>query len=931
MKKKEVLGLISIIIIFLILFLIIIYTPIINKYRNNGKLIINEVMANNKNTIVDSYGNSSDYIEIYNGNDYDINLEGYYLSDDNFDTKKWSFPDIILKSKEYLLVYASGLDKKDKELHTNFKLNNKGEVVTLSDPNGKSLSKLYYLKTMEDTSYGYNGQEYIYYYEGTPNKENGNNYSKDKINSTKKESKLVINEYMTNNISAYKSIDGKCYGMIELYNGNDYDINLEGYYLSDKYDNPSKYVFPNVTIKAKDYLLIYASGLNKNDKEIHTNFSLNNEDNILILSDNKKNEISKTYIIELNSNVSSGLYNSEWHFYKESSLGKENLDNYVNEQNISKKLRINEVSVLPNEVIEIKNISDETVNLNSYYISDKSGKKTKLPNVNLKQNQFYLVYGSDYYSYSGSKLYTGFHINSSSEELYLYENNMVIDTYKVGKLKSGISSGIDSDNKRVFYKNLTLGNENSKTTYEGYALAPTFSIDGGYVSKNTKIKLTSDGEIYYTTDGTFPTKNSKKYTGEITINKNTVIKAIAYKDNLIESDIISRTFIVDRKHDIAYISISTNYNDLFGNSGLFTHYSADIEKKVSFEFYESDGSLGTSFIAGTKLTGMDSRKRPQKSMAIYLRKEYGLQEVTYPFFKEGKTITYSSFTLRNAGEDPYGIRIQDTVLTYALKNQMDIDMQDYRPVVVYLNGEYYGLYNMREKLNGDYVKSKYEIEEDNFDLIKYAYPTSGSMTNYNKLYNYIMSNDPSNNSVYQYLKTQIDVQELCNYLIVESYYGNTDLGNIRYWKANNGKWRWMLYDLDWSLHNQTLDIGYPVITKRIPAATYLYSTIDISRRLYRNKEFKDLYLSTLAKHLKTTFKPDRMNKIIDELKSEIANEMPYHIKRWPDMHSSMSNWESNIKGFKTKLSNRYYNVLNRLQSDFNLSYNEYYKYFGDIK
>ena len=933
-QGKEILfSLVAIFTLFLVLFFIIVYTPIINKYRNNGELIINEVMYSNKNTIADSYGNFSDYIEIYNGYDYDINLEGYYLSDDNFETKKWKFPDVVIKSHDYLLVFVSGLNKYGDELHTNFKLDSNGEVVTLSDQNGNSLSKLYYLETFEDTSYGYNGNEYVYYYNGTPGDVNQGEFSVKPINVSKTESKIQINEYITDNVSAYKSIDGNYYSVIELYNDGDYDVNLEGYYLSDKYDNKYKYIFPNVVIKSKSYLVLFASGLNKYDEEIHTNFNLDGKDNILVLSDNHKNELSKIIVNKASSNVSFGYYNGTWHFYAKNSIGKVNDSDYLVDGVIKKDIAINEVSVLPNQVIEIKNLTDDSINLNKYYIGDKSGVKVKLPNISLKPNSFYLVYGSDKYSYNNGKLYTGFNINSSTEKIYLYDGEVVVDSYDVGKLKSNVSSGINELGKRVFYKNVTLGSSNSKDCFDGYSISPLFSQDGGYVDKGTKISLISsdESEIYYTLDGSFPTKNSNKYTSSIVIDKNTVIKAIAYKDGYIESDVVSRTFIVSRKHDVAFVSISTSDNDLYGNKGLLTDLYSEVDRKVSFEFYEPDGSFGVSFVAGSKLTGMDSRKRPQKSIAIYLRKEYGLQEVTYPFFKEGNTVTYSSFTLRNAGEDPFGIRIQDTVMSYALKNQMDIDMQDYRPVVVYLNGEYYGLYNMREKLNSDYVVSKHNIDKGNFDLIKYKTPVEGNINNYNNLISYINSHDPAIPSVYEYLKTQIDMQELCNYLIVESYYGNTDLGNIRYWKAYDGKWRWMLYDLDWSLWNTSISMSYPVIYKKIPAATYLASTYTISRRLYRNNEFKDLYLSTLSKHLKETFAPNRMNKIVDDLANEIRNEMPYHIARWSSMHSTMSAWESGINRFKSKIISRYNYVVNNLQADFGLSNNEYNKYFGDLK
>ena len=196
-----------------------------------------------------------DYIEIYNGYDYDINLEGYYLSDDNFNTKKWTFPNVTIKSHDYLLVFATGKESTENELHANFKLSKKGEVITLSDKNAKSLSKIYYLETLPDTSYGYNGNKYVYYYKGTPNELNKGLTNNDPIEEEKSKERIYINEYITNNLNIVKSKDGNYYPMIEIYNDSESDVNLEGYFLSND-KKIDKYIFPNnqrVGELAEDY------------------------------------------------------------------------------------------------------------------------------------------------------------------------------------------------------------------------------------------------------------------------------------------------------------------------------------------------------------------------------------------------------------------------------------------------------------------------------------------------------------------------------------------------------------------------------------------------------------------------------------------------------------------------------------------------------
>ena len=911
-------------ILFIILFVVIIFAPVQETYTMNGDLYINEVMSSNKETIAASNGKYYDYIELYNGNGYDINLEGYYLSDDNSNTKKFKFPEVTIKAHDYLLVYASGLTVTNtEEIHANFKIDSKGEIIFLFEPDGELISKLNVNSMLADTAYGFNGERYVYYYNGTPGKENTGEYSLKPITSLGSDIDVTINEYILDNVSSIKATDGKYYNMVELYNNGKTNINLEGFHLTNEEED---YIFPEITIKSHDYLVVYFSGLDKiEENSVHTTFKIDNKSKTLILLDNNKKMIDKVKVQELSRNISCGKYDDKWHLYNEPSFGKENTDNYIKDTT-KKEIIISEVSAVNPEAVEIKNISGTTINLQNYALSDKSGIVYKFGDTNLANN--------NYLSVNSSKL--GFSIGTIDEIVYLLKDNVIVDTFNVDKLRGGVSVGI-SNNKKVYYKNLTFGKENSSTYYLGYAMAPSFSIDGGYVESGTKVSLkVADGsKIYYTLDGSFPTNNSTLYKEPITITKNTVVKAISYKDNYLESDVVSRTFLVGRKHDLAVISISSNYNNLFGNTGLITNYTSNALKKISFEFYENDGSYGTSFVGEAKLSGNlgGSRDKAQKAMTLYLRKTYGNNTVTYPFFKDNDTLDYSSILLRNGGEDYMNIHIFDAALQVALKGT-NLDMQDYRPVVVYLNGEYYGISNMRDKLNSDYVSNTYDLEKDDLTIIKYSTATKGTTKEYNALVNYIRNHNTKDKAVYEYLKTQIDMEELCNYWIAQSFYGNTDLGNIKYWKSTDGKWRFMLYDIDWSLYYTSRSFNYPVISTNIPAVTYVYSTIDITRRLYQNSEFRDLYLTQLAYHLKNTFKPERMNKIIDELAQEIENEVPYHNTRWANTNSSMGSmntWKSNLTRFKTKVNTRYNYVVNNLKSSFNLSNADYDKYFGDLK
>ena len=921
MKKNNFFEKFSILFLFIILVVLMIVVPNMNTNINTGKLIINEIMLVNNNTIKDKFDKYSDYIELYNGNDYDVNLYGYYLTDTVKETKKWQFPDITIKAHEYLIVFASGKDLKEDELHTNFKLDSKGETVALSNSNAKVISKVYVKETLKDTSFGFNGKDYVYYYVGTPGEENAGDYSKDPIYEIKSDYKLKITEYMTNNLSYKKSFDEKFYSLIEIHNEDDKDINLKGFYLSDKEDNIIKYTFPDVTIKKDEYLVVYASGYNKiENNEVHTNFKLNNKDGILLLSSPNKALVDKVTLEKLDGNMSYGVYKDKWNIYGMPSFGKENTKDY-GKNNIKKDVIINEVSIYPKEAIELFNTTDEDIKLTGYSLSDKSGVSYNLDKYTIKKNGYLVMYESS----------LGFGINNTNEIIYLSNSGQVIDSFEVGRLVGNISTGI-TNGKKVYYKTITLGSKNSDTTYSGFSEVPSFSTNNGYAKKGDTVTLTTnDGsDIYYTTNGSFPTKSSTKYTKPIEITKNTVVKAISYKDGLIESDAISRTFITDRKHTISFVSITTNnmnfYKAYTGNPG---------EQKGNFELYDASGEYGISFTAGVKVSGRSSSLLPQKSISIYLRKRYGLTHVNYPFFDNLSYHNFSSLQLRNGGTDPSKTHIKDAVLSKILEGEMDIDSLAYKPVAVYVNGKYYGMYSLREKSNADYLESKYNIEKDNIDLIKKKRVVRGSRKDLDSLMSYIKSHDVTKSDFYEYIKTKVDVQELINYYIAQSFFSNSDLfaRNVGLWKEKNGKWRWIIYDLDYAYVNYETKAN--LYLNQNP---YYNSSLDMIVKLYRNKEFKDLYLKSLAKYLKTTFKPSRTRKIVDEMVKEIENEMKYHINRWYgyshiygwDYISSLSNWKNNMNSLKSSLKNRYNSIVNNLKNGFKLSNEEYKKYFSDL-
>ena len=316
--KREILYLI----IFFIVIALIAWLVPSKDYIQTGHLYINELLAKNTYSHKDNEGNYSDYIELYNGYDSDINLSGYHLSDSEFNTNKWTFPDITIKAKSYLIVYASGLDKCDLDnniCHTNFKLSSDGETITLSDDGNNIISKISYGSYLNDVSYGYYKGRYGFMKEPTPGKENGElipNFI------SHKDYTLSITEYMIKNKSSHYTVNGEYPDWIEIYNYGEKDINLANVNLTDNKDKLNKYKMPSIIIKAGEYKVIYLSEELNDDSVLHATFGLKENEDIILSVNNKI--IDKVTTTKLDSNVSYGIYNGSWYYYYTPTPGKVN-------------------------------------------------------------------------------------------------------------------------------------------------------------------------------------------------------------------------------------------------------------------------------------------------------------------------------------------------------------------------------------------------------------------------------------------------------------------------------------------------------------------------------------------------------------------------------------------------------------------------------
>ena len=602
--------------------------------------------------------------------------------------------------------------------------------------------------------------------------------------------------------------------------------------------------------------------------------------------------------------------------------------------------------------IELYNNDSVQVDISGFYITDNAKKldKWKFPTgTTIEAYSFLIVWADDTKQSEG--LHTNFSLKNKKEVVYFLNSNLeVLDSVIYGKQIVNTSYGrLNSiDTAWRYFSEPTPGALNSgfniNTTNK--CKPPKFKTKGGIYNDGLLLALkTKDSSVIrYTTDLTDPMLSSKIYDDKLQIDTSTCIKARAFSPNKLPSKVVTHTYIVNENTTLPVFSITTNPRNLFDDTigiytvgigtGQYANFSRGWERPINIEYFEN-GVSSFNTPAGVKIVGLHIRRFPQKALAVQLKKKYGAKSVKYKLFAEKDVFTYNNLVLRNSGNDVSKSFIRDGLMHSLLIGQMDIDYQSYKPVVVYLNGKYWGLYNLREKLNEYYLANNYGVDPKEIDLIENngLVVVDGDNVAYKKLEKLITEKDLSKDAVMDELATMMDVDEYINYLIAQIYYDNTDWPsmNIKCWRPKNedSKFRWLLFDTDFGFDGW-LEVGFTNTT--MDCATNTDKTKSwkspcwaneapgtlLIRKLLENNGFRNEFVQRFAMHISTTFKADRVIYFIDSLKGNIETDMPNQIARWGDI-KSMQSWNKEIEGMRTFAKNRPGFVLDHLNNFFNLN------------
>ena len=679
---------------------------------------------------------------------------------------------------------------------------------------------------------------------------------------------VVINEYCLST-SIHQDDDKDNSDWIELYNAGEAAISLKGWHLSDKAGNLDKWTFPDLTLQPKSFLMVYASSKNRvvAGSPLHTNFSLSADGEAIYLSDADGNIVHKTDSVAVPNNVSRGLSpdgSGNWFFFAEPT---------PNSVNTTKTYATSKTSIVTIEPVGGVCNSSVTVTMKSdgnapiYYTLDCT-------------------------------------VPTACDSL-LYKGPITIDSTTVVR-------AVTFDNELL----------PAQPTTQSYIFGKTLS----WVNRREDWEAENNGEGGWGGWGGWGGGFGWGDNGHYGPVVETGISKIAH----------------DEKFALPVFSLTMNPDDLWDyNTGIYVkgenaernepfygaNFHQDWERPIHIELYWTDGRQMLDQDAGVQIAGAYSRKNEQKSMALHARNAYGKKYFDAKLFDELDLTRFKSFTLRDSGNDFAVTHFRDAMITHLVANN-NIDIQAYQPAVIFLNGEFWGILNIREKLNEYYFESHYPyVDHEKVDILVVNTSTNsmaaseGDENDYNALINYVKSNNMADDACYQYVASLIDVDEYIEYMVSEIYGANSDWphNNVRVWKSKKrgGRWRWCLYDTDqsysiWGRDQSGEDRLGTCLDNNDSFGSRAWANVLFSN-LTKNETFRNKVANRFADRMNQEFLPDNINHLIDSLYANISKEIGYHNSRW-----NINAGEKEINDMKNFAQKRPSNMRKHLRSHFSV-------------
>ncbi|HZK33744.1 MAG TPA: CotH kinase family protein [Bacillota bacterium] len=696
-----------------------------------------------------------------------------------------------------------------------------------------------------------------------------------------------INEVMSSNTYVISDEDGDFPDWIELYNTGTKRIDLGGWFLSSEKGSPM-WEFPdNTYIRGGGHLLVWASGKNRQDRRdaLHTNFKISSSKANIFLSNPNGIEVDRLKVPSLGVNMSFGA-------------------------------------------------SRDGAETATIFETATPGK------------------------------------SNEAGGLYRHGLDSPVFSHKGGFYRSDFSLALASKDVKTVIRYTLDGSEpdeNSQIYAEPIAIADRSEEPNMYTDIHTSLPRRSM-EINKT-------------------KKATVVRARVYKEGYEPSSIATHTYFIGpdikNRYGLPIVALTTDSDNLFddekgiyvpgatfnswqlknpsmmarsSSSANYSQRGRAWERPAHLEYYDSMGQLRTAQDAGVRIHGRRTSSKAQKSLRLYARSEYDSQNVfALNIFDNlqgagtGEPISeYKRLVLRNSGDDWEHAMMRDSLMQGLVANR-DIATLASRPVVVFLNGEFWGIHYIQERLDRFYLESHYGANPDkvvvleNNGVLDEGY--AGDEAPYFEMLDFILSHDVSMEENYAYLNSLLDIDNYLDYFVINSYYNNVDWphNNVRLWRYKSedldgedrdidklpvgakvdqldGRWRFILYDTDMGFglgEDTSFNMLEWALQKESPASGDQWpATIILA--LLENEGFRHEFINRFADYMNTSFKTDVVTGKIDQISDEIMPSMEDHLARWALHGGSVDKWQENVNDLRTFAKDRPAYMKQHLEDRFGL-------------
>ncbi len=604
--------------------------------------------------------------------------------------------------------------------------------------------------------------------------------------------------------------------------------------------------------------------------------------------------------------------------------------------------------------IELYNDSNTAVDLSGWHLSDKESKPEKwvIPEgVTIEANGFLIFYcsGRDLQT-AGGELHTNFKLAQTKEDEVLMltlPNSSIVDFLPIGLTLVEHSHCRETDGSNT-WKIATAPTPGASNDFapmiDRYTVAPSMSSPAGYYAGNQTIYITNNEPnsiLRYTLDGTNPRASSPEYTDPIVVESTTVIKAQSFSNDpaILPGKMDFNTYFIDEDFSLAVFSVAADQVINLANG------NGDLIPIGSLEYFNIDKQREATSFGSLNRHGQDSWVLDHRSLDWVSRDEMGYSKaVQAPLFSYSDRPEYQKFMFRNSGDDNYpaiddfwhqgSTHIRDEyVQTLSQEGGMELDTRAVERVILFLNGQYWGVYGMRERpVDHDYTdeyynQGKYDVQYlSTWGNTEIQYGGIQAQQDWENLRDFILNSDMSDSSNYQIAEDSINMLSMIDYFIANLTVVASDWLNYNtgWWRGLNPdgkhkKWGYILWDLD-----ATFDyyINYSGVPNTNPDAdpcdleeiadfmdTFFggfYTDVGqhekiLLKLLEENETFKQLYYSRYADLMNTVYTCENMTETLDRMLDVIRPEMPRQIDRWG---GTITEWESNVQDLKDFVEER---------------------------